>query len=124
VLYLVTAALQSRPPHLRRAALVAESFGGCLGLRAALAAPGLFSCLVLINPATSFASSLGGLSSLVCSTNLLALFPRELFGTAQRVMMPLLVRGARRPGGVGVAGVLFVCVCVLCACVCCVCVCK
>jgi pimeloyl-ACP methyl ester carboxylesterase len=95
VLYLLQGALSSRPPHLRRATLVAESFGGCLALRMALAAPQLVSNLVLLNPATSFAGSLGGLSSFVSATNLLALFPKDLYTTAQTVLMPLLVGGAR-----------------------------
>jgi hypothetical protein len=39
--------------------LVAESFGGCLGLRLAAAAPQLLDALVLVNPATSFQQSMG-----------------------------------------------------------------
>jgi pimeloyl-ACP methyl ester carboxylesterase len=99
VLYLLQSALASRPPGLRRATVVAESFGGCLGLRLARAAPQLVSDLVLLNPATCFGGSLGGLSSLVTATNLLALFPRDLYTTAQTVMMPLLVGGAGGTGG-------------------------
>lgn len=92
VLYLLRAELERRPPHLRTATLVAESFGGCLGLRAAAAAPSLVRALVLLNPATSFAGSLGGVSAALTASNLLALFPRDLYTTAQTALMPLLVR--------------------------------
>ncbi|KAI8467052.1 MAG: hypothetical protein J3K34DRAFT_472042 [Monoraphidium minutum] len=109
LLYLLQEALQARPPHLRRATLVAESFGGCLGLRAALAAPQLFSSLVLLNPATSFGGSLGGLSSFVAATNLLALFPKDMYTTAQTVMMPLLADSDRvsRAGADALRSMLF-----------------
>ncbi|GBF88231.1 alpha beta-hydrolase [Raphidocelis subcapitata] len=100
VLYLIESALEARPPELRRATLVAESFGGCLALRMALAAPRLFGAMALLNPATSFSGSLGGLSSFVTATNLLGLFPRDLYTTSQTVMMPLLV-DSERVGSVG-----------------------
>ena len=54
-------------------------FGGCLALRVALAAPELLERLVLVNPATCFDKSLGGLSSLIASTNLLSIFPSPLY---------------------------------------------
>ncbi len=73
------------------ATLVGESFGGCLALRVARSAPHLVSELVLVNPATSFASSLGGISSLISATNLLGLFPQGWYNTAQAVLQPLLV---------------------------------
>lgn len=56
-----------------------ESFGGCLALRVAAAAPELVCRLVLVNPATCFRESLGGLSSLVAATNLLSIFPKPLY---------------------------------------------
>lgn len=59
--------------------LVAESFGGCLGLRVAAAAPELVERLVLVNPATSFARALGGLPGAIAGTNLLSLFPEPLY---------------------------------------------
>ena len=59
--------------------LVAESFGGCLGLRCAAMAPELFERMVLVNPATCFANSYGGLLGLVASTNLLSVFPETLY---------------------------------------------
>ena len=58
---------------------MAESFGGCLGLRVAAAAPELVERLVLVNPATSFARALGGLAGVVAGTNLLSLFPEPLY---------------------------------------------
>ena len=54
-------------------------FGGCLALRVALAAPELLERLVLVNPATSFDKSFGGLSSLIAATNLLSIFPSPLY---------------------------------------------
>ena len=54
-------------------------FGGCLALRVALAAPDLVERMVLVNPATCFARSLGGLASVIAATNLLSLFPAPLY---------------------------------------------
>lgn len=48
-----------------------------------LAADELLEDLVLLNSATAFSSSLGGLSSFIAATNLLALFPKDLFAAAQ-----------------------------------------
>ena len=58
---------------------MAESFGGCLGLRVAAAAPDLVQRLVLVNPATSFAHALGGLPAAIAASNLLSLFPAPLY---------------------------------------------
>ena len=72
--------------------IVAESFGGCLGLRVAAAAPELVERLVLVNPATSFARALGGLPGVIAGTNLLSLFPEPLYqvrpGCHQMPVMP------------------------------------
>jgi pimeloyl-ACP methyl ester carboxylesterase len=65
--------------HACKVTLVAESFGGCLGLRVAAAAPDLVQRLVLVNPATSFARALGGLPGMIASTNLLSMFPAPLY---------------------------------------------
>ncbi len=62
---------------------MAESFGGCLGLRVAAAAPELVERLVLVNPATSFARALGGLPGAIAGTNLLSLFPEPLYQVQQ-----------------------------------------
>ena len=59
--------------------LVAESYGGCLAVRVARSAPQLLERMVLVNPATSFRRSLGGLTSLVAATNLLSIFPERLY---------------------------------------------
>lgn len=59
--------------------LVAESFGGCLALRCLSLAPDLFERAVLVNPATCFAESYGGLLSLAVGTNLLSIFPEQLY---------------------------------------------
>jgi pimeloyl-ACP methyl ester carboxylesterase len=58
---------------------VGESFGGCLALRVAAAAPELVARLVLVNPATCFQQSLFGISSLVAATGLLSIFPKPLY---------------------------------------------
>jgi pimeloyl-ACP methyl ester carboxylesterase len=58
---------------------VAESFGGCLACRLALQAPQLVERLVLVNPATCFGASFGGVSSLIAQTGLLSLFPEQLY---------------------------------------------
>ncbi|BDA40991.1 probable acyltransferase-like protein At1g54570, chloroplastic [Coccomyxa sp. Obi] len=71
--------------------LVAESYGGCLGLRVAAAAPDLIQRLVLVNPATGFSRALFGLPSIIASSNLLSLFPAPLYQAAQAVLVPLLV---------------------------------
>ena len=62
---------------------MAESFGGCLGMRVAAAAPELVERLVLVNPATSFARALGGLPGAIAGTNLLSLFPEPLYQVQQ-----------------------------------------
>jgi pimeloyl-ACP methyl ester carboxylesterase len=59
--------------------LVGESFGGCLALRVAAAAPQLVARLVLVNPATCFGQSLFGVSSLIAATGLLSIFPKPLY---------------------------------------------
>ncbi|GLC71454.1 hypothetical protein PLESTF_001117600 [Pleodorina starrii] len=81
----------------QRITIVAESFGCCLALRLAAsgAGPELLDRLVLLNPATSFNSSLSGLSSLIAATNLLSLFPRDWYAVAQTTLLPLLVDGDR-----------------------------
>lgn len=75
----------------RKVILVAESFGGCLGLRVAKAAPLLVERMVLVNPATSFARSYARLPSLVAATGLLSIFPEQLYQVAQAVLVPFLV---------------------------------
>ena len=65
-------------------------FGGCLALRVALAAPELVERMVLVNPATCFGRSLGGLSSLIAATNLLSLFPAPLYQARPLRLQPLL----------------------------------
>lgn len=75
----------------RKVTLVGESFGGCLALRVAAAAPELVSHLVLVNPATCFGQSLFGVSSLVAATNLLSVFPKPLYEVAQAVLIPFMV---------------------------------
>ena len=70
---------------------VGESFGAVLALKVSLRDRGLFDRLVLVNPATSFRQSLGGLPSLVAGTGLLGAFTDELFSLAQGALLPLLV---------------------------------
>ncbi|KAG2493697.1 hypothetical protein HYH03_008211 [Edaphochlamys debaryana] len=91
------AASAPTPPGPPRATLLAESFGCCLALRIAAsgAGPGLVDRLVLLNSATAFNQSLLGASSLIAATNLLSLFPRDLYAAAQATLLPLLVDSGR-----------------------------
>lgn len=73
--------------------LVAESFGGCLGLRVAAAAPELLERLVLINPATSFSRALGGLPGVIASTNFLSLFPEPLYQASSHMGVVTITSG-------------------------------
>lgn len=59
--------------------VVAESFGGCLAFRLALAAPELIQNMVVVNSATCFSQSFNGFTSLIAATRLLALFPEQLY---------------------------------------------
>jgi pimeloyl-ACP methyl ester carboxylesterase len=74
--------------------MVAESFGGCLALRVASAAPHLFDRLVLVNPATSFSRALAGLPGIIASTNLLSLFPEPLYQVPLLFIPSLVVKEA------------------------------
>ena len=76
--------------------LVAESFGGCLGLRVAKAAPLLVERMVLVNPATSFARSYARLPSLVAATGLLSIFPEQLYQVRDRMQRVPLLKGLPR----------------------------
>lgn len=84
--------------------LLGESFGGCLALRCASVAPELFERMIVVNPATSFCDSYGGLLNLVASTNLLSIFPEPLYQVAQAVLLPFLVDRSN-VGGVGMEAV-------------------
>lgn len=66
-------------PTTLQAMIVAESFGGCLALRVARAVPQLIERMVLVNPATSFARSYARIPSLIAATNLLSIFPEQLY---------------------------------------------
>lgn len=59
--------------------LLGESFGGCLALRLAATVPHAIDRVVVINPATSFARSYGGIPSAIAATQLLGLFPAPLY---------------------------------------------
>lgn len=83
------------PSSAERITLVGESFGGALALRVALEAPELLERMVIVNPATSFRSSLGGLSNLIASSNLLGIFPENMYVVAQAVLFPFLVDSER-----------------------------
>ena len=70
------------PICLAQVTLTAESFGGCLALRCLAAAPELFERAVLVNPATCFAKSYGGLLNIAAGTHLLSVFPEQLYQVA------------------------------------------
>ena len=59
--------------------VVAESFGGCLAFRLALAVPELITNMVIVNSATSFNKSYSGIINLIAASNLLSLFPEQLY---------------------------------------------
>ncbi|KAA6424328.1 MAG: alpha beta hydrolase [Trebouxia sp. A1-2] len=71
--------------------IVAESFGGCLAFRLALAVPELIANMVVVNSATCFNKSYSGIINLIAASNLLSLFPEQLYQMAQAVLVPLLV---------------------------------
>ncbi|KAL0028357.1 hypothetical protein WJX77_001655 [Trebouxia sp. C0004] len=71
--------------------VVAESFGGCLAFRLALAVPELIANMVVVNSATCFNKSYSGIINLIAASNLLSLFPEQLYQMAQAVLVPLLV---------------------------------
>lgn len=63
----------------RRLTIVAESFGGCLAFRLALAVPDLIEHMVVVNSATCFDKSYSGIVNLIAASNLLSLFPQQLY---------------------------------------------
>ena len=63
----------------RKLTLVAESFGGCLAWRLALAVPDLIANMVVLNSATCFDKSYGGIINLIAASKLLSLFPEQLY---------------------------------------------
>lgn len=63
----------------RKLTVVAESFGGCLAFRLALAVPQLIANMVVVNSATSFHKSYSGIINLIAASNLLSLFPEQLY---------------------------------------------
>jgi len=86
--------VQSFDGKQRHYTVLGESFGGCLAIRLAQAAPHIVSRLVLINPATNFAES-NALASFAARTGLLAAFPEPLYEVAQDIMLPLMVKNGR-----------------------------
>lgn len=69
---------ESKGPR-RKLTLVAESFGGCLAWRLALAVPDLIANMVVLNSATCFDKSYGGIINLIAASKLLSLFPEQLY---------------------------------------------
>ena len=63
----------------RKLTVVAESFGGCLAFRLALAVPQLIANMVVVNSATCFNKSYSGIINLIAASNLLSLFPEQLY---------------------------------------------
>ena len=83
---------------------MAESFGGCLGLRVARAAPQLIDRLVLVNPATSFGRSYARIPSLVAATGLLSVFPEQLYQVRFAVLACAIDMVHKPPAGIPWAG--------------------
>lgn len=78
VIPLIKQLTQAEGPR-RRLTLVAESFGGCLAFRLALAVPDLIANMVVVNSATCFDKSYSGIVNLIAASNLLSLFPEQLY---------------------------------------------
>jgi pimeloyl-ACP methyl ester carboxylesterase len=91
----------------RHLTVFGESFGGCLAIRLALAAPDLVSQLVLLNPATNFAEN-NALASFCARTGLLAFFPGPLYGLGQ-VSTSLFLSNSFICAFLGLVQLLFYC---------------
>lgn len=78
VIPLIKQLTQAEGPK-RRLTIVAESFGGCLAFRLALAVPDLIANMVVVNSATCFDKSYSGIVNLIAASNLLSLFPQQLY---------------------------------------------
>ena len=78
VIPLIKQLTQAEEPK-RRLTIVAESFGGCLAFRLALAVPDLIANMVVVNSATCFDKSYSGIVNLIAASNLLSLFPQQLY---------------------------------------------
>ena len=78
-------AAEGRPQQ--KMTIVAESFGACLGFRLALAVPELISNMVVVNSATCFSKSYSGIVNLIAASNLLSLFPEQLYQVPACVCM-------------------------------------
>ena len=78
VVPLIQQLTQAQGPK-RRLTIVAESFGGCLAFRLALAVPDLIANMVVVNSATCFDKSYSGIVNLIAASNLLSLFPQQLY---------------------------------------------
>lgn len=75
---LVKQLAQAEGPHCKLT-IVAESFGGCLAFRLALLVPDLIANMVVVNSATCFDKSYSGIINLIAASNLLSLFPQQLY---------------------------------------------
>ena len=78
----------------RRLTIVAESFGGCLAFRLALAVPDLIQHMVVVNSATCFDKSYSGIVNLIAASNLLSLFPQQLYQVPYSVAQCVLTVAA------------------------------
>ena len=70
-----------------RITIVAESFGGCLAFRLALAVPDLIASMVVGNSPTCLDKSYSGIINLIAASNLLSLFPERLY----QVIVPCIL---------------------------------
>ena len=89
VIPLIKQLTQAEGPK-RRLTVVAESFGGCLAFRLALAVPDLIANMVVVNSATCFDKSYSGIINLIAASNLLSLFPQQLYQVISPCNMCLL----------------------------------
>ena len=93
VVSLVKQLTQAEGPR-RRLTIVAESFGGCLAFRLALAVPDLIANMVVVNSATCFDKSYSGIINLIAASNLLSLFPQQLYQVSSPCKHVMLLAAA------------------------------
>ncbi len=83
---------QEKNPH-RSVYLCGESFGGCLAMKVAIAAPQMFHRLILVNPASSLAHN----PWLRWGAQLTDLVPLGLYGVGSTGLLPFLTALHRIP---------------------------
>lgn len=84
VVSLIQAEMQTKPPRIY---LCGESFGGCLAIKVAIAAPTLFDRLILVNSATAFAR----LPWMRFASRASGVLPSPLYSLSASGLVPFLI---------------------------------